>query len=80
MTAGLALPADFTRPRWDHDGLVGEAPFWGRFWDHPAATPDQRDVLLAARAALAEFLTGEVQPIHADVLRENVLVNDRSFS
>lgn len=79
-TAGLALPADFTRPRWDRDGLVGEAPFWGRFWDHPAASPDQRAVLMAAREALAGFLKGDVQPIHADVLRENVLVNDRSLS
>ncbi len=79
-TAGLALPADFQRPRWDLDGLTGEAPFWGRFWDHPAASPDQRAVLLRARAALRERLAtqGLVQLIHADVLRENVLVNDSS--
>jgi Ser/Thr protein kinase RdoA (MazF antagonist) len=80
VTAGLALPEGFTRPRWDRDGLVGEAPFWGRFWDHPAASADQRAVLLAARQALGAFLQGAVQPIHADVLRENVLVNDRSLS
>jgi Ser/Thr protein kinase RdoA (MazF antagonist) len=36
-TDTLTLPADFIRPRWDTEGLVGEAPFWGRFWDHPAA-------------------------------------------
>jgi Ser/Thr protein kinase RdoA (MazF antagonist) len=28
-TATLALPPDFTRPRWDRDGFVGEAPLWG---------------------------------------------------
>jgi Ser/Thr protein kinase RdoA (MazF antagonist) len=38
-TDAMALPEGFTRPRWDLDGLVGETPFWGRFWDHPAATP-----------------------------------------
>lgn len=81
VTDDLTLPQGFTRPRWDRDGLVGEAPFWGRFWDHPAASPDQRQVLIRARDALRERLTGgETGLIHADVLRENVLVNDGSVS
>lgn len=79
-TDGLALPEGFTRPRWDLDGLVGESPFWGRFWEHPAATPDQRATLIRARDALRERLAGEIGLIHADVLRENVLVNGRSVS
>lgn len=79
-TDALTLPEDFIRPRWDRDGLVGDAPFWGRFWDHPAASPDQRATLIRARDLLRERLTGEVGLIHADVLRENVLVNDRSLS
>lgn len=80
-TDALILPADFERPRWDRDGLVGEAPFWGRFWDHPAATPDQRATLIRARDLLRERLTGlPTGLIHADVLRENVLVKDRSVS
>ena len=80
VTDGLTLPEGFTRPRWDRDGLVGEAPFWGRFWDHPAATPDQRRLLIRARDALRERLGEDVGLIHADVLRENVLVNGRSVS
>ncbi len=79
-TDALTLPDGFTRPRWDRDGLVGETPFWGRFWDHPAATPDQRAVLLRAREALRERLTDDVALIHADVLRENVLVDGGSVS
>lgn len=79
-TDRLTLPAGFTRPRWDLAGLVGDQPHWGRFWDHPAATPDQRATLIRARDALRERLTGEIGLIHADVLRENVLVNDRSVS
>ena len=84
-TARLTLPKAFTRPRWDIPGLVGETPFWGRFWDHPAATPDQRATLIRCREGLREFLTDHarnniITPIHADVLRENVLVNDRSLS
>lgn len=79
-TQTLTLPADFQRPRWDRDGLTGEAPFWGRFWDHPAATPDQRAALIRARHGLRERLPNlsDVQLVHADVLRENVIVNDRS--
>lgn len=79
-TDRLTLPPDFTRPRWDRDGLVGETPLWGRFWEHPVATPDQRTTLIRARDALRERLTGEVGLIHADVLRENVLVSGRSLS
>lgn len=80
VTDSLTPPADFTRPRWDRDGLVGETPFWGRFWEHPAADSDQRRVLVRARDALRERLHGPVGLIHADVLRENVLVNGRSVS
>ena len=79
-TDRLTLPEGFTRPRWDLDGLVGDQPHWGRFWEHPAATPDQRTILIRARDALRERLTGEIGLIHADVLRENVLVNGRSVS
>lgn len=80
VTDGLALPEGFTRPRWDLEGLVGENPLWGRFWEHPVATPDQRALLIRARDALRERLSGDIGLIHADVLRENVLVNDRSVS
>lgn len=79
-TDSLTLPDDFTRPRWDLDGLVGENPLWGRFWDHPAAAPEQRRRLIRARDALRERLAGDLGLIHADVLRENVLVNGRSVS
>ena len=79
-TDRLTLPPDFTRPQWDWDGLVGDDPLWGRFWDHPAATSDQRATLIRARDILRERLAGDIGLIHADVLRENVLVNGRSVS
>ena len=80
VTDGLTLPDGFTRPRWDLEGLVGATPLWGRFWEHPAATPDQRRILIKARDALRERLAGEIGLIHADVLRENVLVNGSAVS
>lgn len=86
VTDRLQLPADFTRPRWDIAGLVGEAPLWGRFWDHPTASPDQAEILRAARDFLRDQIAlhqqqgGDFGLIHADVLRENILVNDASLS
>jgi Ser/Thr protein kinase RdoA (MazF antagonist) len=82
-TDALTLPASFDRPKWDHDGLVGETPFWGRFWDHPALTTDDAKTLRAARDWLSARLHASASPIgliHADVLRENVFVNDQSLS
>jgi Ser/Thr protein kinase RdoA (MazF antagonist) len=79
-TDAMKLPANFARPRWDRDGLVGANPRWGRFWEHPSATPNQRRMLTRARDALRERLSGDIGLIHADVLRENVLVNGRSVS
>lgn len=84
-TDRLNMPGDFIRPRWDIEGLVGETPFWGRFWEHPAATAAQSETLRQARGFLRERLTehskiGDFGLIHADVLRENVLVNESSLS
>jgi Ser/Thr protein kinase RdoA (MazF antagonist) len=85
-TDKLTLPDFFVRPSWDIPGLVGDNPFWGRFWDHPAATPDQRCTLSRARNFLHNMLTqhaiggADLAPIHGDVLRENILVNNNSLN
>ena len=78
----LTLPEDFTRPQWDAAGLVGDAPLWGRFWEHPMASPGQSGRLRVVRDWLADRLAMESTDfglIHADVLRENVLVNGSSL-
>ncbi|NBE09196.1 phosphotransferase enzyme family protein [Paragemmobacter ruber] len=75
----LTLPPGFSRPRWDGDGLMGEAPLWGRFWEHPAASYERSSALLAARVLLRSAIDrhakagGDFGLIHADVLRENIL-------
>ena len=85
-TDALTLPTDFTRPCWDIPGLVGETPFWGRFWEHPSLTHAEADHLQNARAYLRNRLItyqasgGDFGPIHADVLRENVLVDGDAMS
>ena len=84
-TAALQLPNTFNRPAWDIDGLTGETPFWGRFWDHPALTEPERQQMQAARAFLRDALqthakNADLMPIHADVLRENILVDGPHLS
>ena len=80
------MPDGFFRPRWDIDGLTGEAPLWGRFWEHPCAAYAQLSALFAARNAVRSMLTrhaadgGDFGLVHADVLRENVLVSDAGLS
>ena len=77
----LTRPEGFTRPHWDIDGLVGESPLWGRFWEHPAASYAQCAAQFAAREVLRSRLArhaaqgGDIGLIHADVLRENILIS-----
>jgi Ser/Thr protein kinase RdoA (MazF antagonist) len=81
-TDGLTLPGWFARPRWDLAGLLGEEPNWGRFWEHPALSPAEADTAARAREALLGILPsgGPIGLIHADVLRENVIVNGHSMT
>lgn len=84
-TDRLTLPPDFTLPHWTIEGIVGETPLWGRFWEHPLLTGAEARRLREVRAHLSARLTtalpnADIGPIHADVLRENVFVNDGSLS
>ncbi|MDA5192931.1 phosphotransferase enzyme family protein [Govanella unica] len=78
-TQAMALPENFTRHAWDENGLIGDEPLWGRFWELEALTPDQRDLLLRASACarrdLAAFGRNAANYglIHADFVPENLL-------
>lgn len=75
-------PADFVRHAWDEDGLLGDEPRMGRFWDHPDLQPKQRQELLKARVALRGMLRqlGKTSEnyglVHADFLPDNILVRN----
>lgn len=72
-------PLFFERPRWDADGLVGDSPLWGRFWDLPALSDDQKSLILSARAVAGGDLAdvGETHDnfglVHADLIPDNLL-------
>lgn len=75
-------PEGFERHAWDEDGLLGEQPRMGRFWDHPALTPEQRREFLKARVVLQGLLQklGKTPDnyglVHADFLPDNILIHD----
>lgn len=73
-------PADFTRCAWDREGLLGEAPLWGRFWDNPLLSGEDRRLLLKLRKAAdadLQRLEGVLDYglIHADLVAENIMVD-----
>lgn len=81
---GWRLPAGFDRPRWDLDGLVGEKPLWGRFWELQALTRGERMLLERARDKVRHELSRIAATpgasrhfglIHADFVPENLLLS-----
>lgn len=80
LTDDWQPPTGFTRPDWRGEGILGEDPLWGRFWEHPHLTLAQRGLLVTARgAARARLQRMEPQLdqglIHADLLAENILAD-----
>jgi Ser/Thr protein kinase RdoA (MazF antagonist) len=79
-------PRQFTRPTWDHDGLLGNTPFWGRFWDSGFLNEKQRTNMRELRHFCINFIkqynaeTPDYGLIHADLARENILVDDDKVS
>ncbi|WP_024952236.1 phosphotransferase enzyme family protein [Cobetia crustatorum] len=75
------LPDGFERHAWDHDGLVGDAPFWGRFWELELLNDSQRRLLETARDRISrELSVYDRSPqryglIHADFVPENLMTD-----
>lgn len=74
------LPEGFVRCAWDRSGLVGDSPLWGRFWENLTLSASDRELFLAAReradtdlAAIESTL--DYGLIHADLVRENVMID-----
>ena len=80
-TRNWVIPSGFVRHRLDIDGLVGETPFWGRFWDSALLDDQEKRLLLSAR----EWATARLYDlqangalfglIHADSHLDNVLIS-----
>jgi len=80
-SASWKAPTGFIRHAWDEDGLAGEQPFWGRFWELPALTPERQRLLVLARNRVRRDLAAlpktpdSYSMIHADFSPENLLID-----
>lgn len=73
-------PDEFVRHAWDEEGLIGNQPFWGRFWELEQLSDEQRQLLQDARRAARHDLRrygrhlDNFGMIHADLVPENLLI------
>ncbi|TPN81078.1 homoserine kinase [Mesorhizobium sp. CU2] len=72
------LPLGFQRPDLGPEGILGERPVWGRFWDSPLLSDDQRrrlsEIRTELRQIIANVMPSDFGLIHADLVRENILL------
>lgn len=73
-------PDGFKRCAWDSDGMLGDAPLWGRFWDNPALSSEDRSLFVALRLKAQADLSRHAVDldyglIHADLVAANVIVD-----
>ncbi|MGX9355081.1 homoserine kinase [Roseobacteraceae bacterium S113] len=73
-------PPGFQRVHWTQDGLLGETPLWGRFWENPSLTSDDAELFTTARMHAAADLQTRAPKldtglIHADLVPDNVMVH-----
>jgi Ser/Thr protein kinase RdoA (MazF antagonist) len=79
FSANWKLPEGFVRHHWDAEGLVGEQPVWGQFWENERLSLNQRELILRAREVVRKQLQlfGKTEEnyglIHADFLPENLM-------
>jgi Ser/Thr protein kinase RdoA (MazF antagonist) len=80
-TSAWRAPEGFRRHSWCEDGLAGEEPLWGRFWELEPLSAAQRRLFERAREAIWTDLSAygkdgaQFGLIHADLVPENVLVD-----
>jgi Ser/Thr protein kinase RdoA (MazF antagonist) len=79
-------PAGFERGRLDLEGLLGETPHWGRFWEHTELTRAEKALLLRERErARAILIAYGTRPdnfglIHTDLHPENIVYNGEDLA
>jgi len=73
---------NFVRHSWNIEGLTGDSPLWGRFWEYPELSESQKMLLTNALAKSRKHLNEIGQSdsiyglIHADCNLDNLLLNN----
>lgn len=77
------MPDTFDRCRWDAAGLLGQEPVWGKFWENPTLDSETSDLFSDFRARAARHLEEPYKLdfglIHADLVRENVILDGKKI-
>lgn len=79
-------PAGFERGRLDLEGLLGETPHWGRFWEHTELTKAEKASLLGERERARTILIDYgARPnnfglIHSDLHPENIVYDGEDLA
>lgn len=78
-------PKEFDRVAWDADGLLGDAPVWGRFWSNPHLSSEDRSLFESFRSVAAAELASlegalDYGLIHADLVPANVMMNEERLN
>ncbi len=74
-------PKSFRRHRLDVDGLLGDRPFWGQFWENPRLSGSEQAILIETRDRAGEILRHygtdrrTFSMIHADLHLGNLLIS-----
>jgi Ser/Thr protein kinase RdoA (MazF antagonist) len=85
-SAGWQAPPGFIRRKLGVGNLLGEDPFWGRFWEHPELNESERALLLGVRDSLRAALEaygeqpGKFSMIHADFTPDNIIYDGRHLA
>jgi len=86
QSSGWKEPAGFERSRLDVEGLLGETPYWGRFWEHAELTTAEKALLQREReSARATLIAYGARPdnfglIHADLHPENIVYDGKDLA
>ena len=71
-------PRGFQRVDWNAEGLLGDTPHWGQFWNNPDLSRADKNLILRVRQDLRQRLENQAWDygyVHADLVSENVLVD-----
>jgi Ser/Thr protein kinase RdoA (MazF antagonist) len=82
QSTGWQAPPGFQRRKLDAEGLVGETPHWGQFWEHAMLSRSERNLLQRARQKIHAALghlgmeSSTFSLIHADLNSDNIIYNN----